>query len=78
MDNAAEVEAIVNRMRPALAGHPSPIQGAALADLLAIWLAGHIVPGKPAETKAARERLLKMHVEMVRKLIPVNEAQIHG
>lgn len=78
MDKAADVEAIVNRMRPVLAGHASPNQGAALADLLAIWLAGHIVPGRPAETNAMRERLLQFHIEMVRKLIPVNAAQVHG
>jgi hypothetical protein len=32
---------IVKRNGKALAGHPAEIQGAALADCLAIWLAGH-------------------------------------
>ena len=74
----AEVEAIVMRARAVLAGHPPALQGAALADLLAMWLAGHIVPGSASKTNAKREALLKMHVEMVCELIPVNDAQIHG
>lgn len=61
-----------------LDGHPSDIQAAVLADLLAIWLVGHIVPGNPAETQATREHLLKLHLEAVRTLIPFNAARIYG
>ena len=71
-----EVEAIVNAVRPLLAGKSSPIQGAALADLLAIWLAGHFATGNQRATAAIRERLLKEHIETVRKLIPLNEEAI--
>lgn len=78
MNELADVEAIVRRARPALAGHPGPNQGAALADLLATWLAGHIIPGDPAETDALREDLLTRHIAAVRDLIPVNAAMIHG
>lgn len=60
----ARAAAIVDRIRPMLAGYHPAEQGAALADLLAIWLAGH-----PAEI---REALLKMHVDKVRELVPVN------
>lgn len=66
---AAVIVEIVERIRPLLAGHHPAIQGAALADLLAIWLAGH-----PA---AFREDLLTMHITKVRELIPVN-ARIIG
>jgi hypothetical protein len=55
-----------------LGGHPAAVQGAALADCLAIWLAGHWCEGE-AERHDLREELLTMHLEKVRELIPVNE-----
>lgn len=60
----------------ALAGRDPMIQGAVLADLVAIWLAGHIVPTDKDLTNKLREDLLAVHVEHVRKLIPVNEAML--
>jgi hypothetical protein len=62
--NAGTVLAVVARIRPMLAGRHPGEQGAILADLLAIWLAGH-----PFEL---REALLDNHVERVRDLIPPN------
>jgi hypothetical protein len=69
---AEDVERLVAKIKPLLAGKPPELQGAALADLLAIWLAGHIAPGDPARTREMREHLLAMHVDEVRELIPVN------
>lgn len=60
---------LVEEIRPLLGGYHPATQGSALADLLAIWLAGH-----PPEY---RKLLLKMHIEMVRELIPEN-ARIMG
>lgn len=57
---------LVARIRPLLAGRPPPVQGAVLAELLSIWLAGH----HPAQI---REPLLQAHLQTVRSLIPVNE-----
>lgn len=74
MTDASDVEPIVERIRPLLAGHPPMVQGAVLADLLAIWIAGHIVVGKPTRTAEIREAFLERHLELVRELIPVNEA----
>jgi hypothetical protein len=54
------------RIRPMLAGYHPAEQGAALADLLAIWLAGY-----PADL---REALLAHHIEQVRELVPANVA----
>jgi hypothetical protein len=51
-----------------LAGRGPAMQGAILADLLAMWLAGH-----PAEV---RESILDLHLEAVRLLVPVNEAML--
>ena len=67
-DQAHEVEAIVEAIRPMLAGKTPEVQGAVLADLLAIFLAGH--------HPELREQLLTMHIEGVRKLIAPNEAAI--
>lgn len=78
MSATRDVALLVDRIRPILAGHPPEIQGAAMADLLGIWLAGHIIHGDPAETSALRARLLATHIELVADLIPINEAEIHG
>jgi len=56
--------------------HPT-LQGAVLAELLSIWIAGHVADTSANSAKLRRE-MLKMHVEQVRKLIPVNAKIIHG
>jgi hypothetical protein len=73
--NAEQVARIVEAIRPLLAGKPPPVQGAALADLLAIWLAGHFAD-TTGDTTRLRETLLKEHVKAVRALIPENEKAI--
>ena len=57
----------------ALGGQPTPIQGAALADLTARWLAGHVIRGDPVETAALRETLLDLQLRTIRELIPLHE-----
>jgi hypothetical protein len=52
------------------------VQGAALADLLAMYLAGHFVDGDAHATKAVREQTLAMLIETVWKLVPINYAQM--
>jgi hypothetical protein len=61
---------IGERVKPLLAGHPPEVQGAVLADLLAIWLVGH--------APALREQMLALHIEMVRELIEPNEKIMFG
>ena len=46
--DAKKVEALVKAVMPLFRGRSVQLQGAALADLLSIWLAGHVVPGIPA------------------------------
>lgn len=60
----AEHAEIVERIRPLLAGKHPALQSSVLADLAAIWLAGH--------DKALRLDLLDAHVALIRELIPVN------
>jgi len=63
---------IIKRIRPLLAGNPAQVQGAVLADLLAMWLAGHVSLKSREATEANREELLAMHIETVRQLVPEN------
>jgi hypothetical protein len=62
------VEAVVEQIRAILSGKPPELQGAALADLLAIFLAGH--------HPKLRDEILRLHIETVRNLIPINEREL--
>ena len=70
--DALAVTAIVEQIKPLLTGKPIAMQGAALADLLAICLAQQHVPGDVDATREARAELLAMHCSMVRGLVEVN------
>ena len=61
--------------RCSLANVPQ-IQGAALADLLAMWLAGHVDRDDPGgkNSDRMREAVLEAHLIAVRALVPVNYA----
>jgi hemerythrin len=67
----------VEAIKHLLARKPPPVQGAILADLLAMWLAGHFAEDDANATRELREQVLTMHCEYVRKLVPVN-AKIIG
>ena len=70
MSSSHEVLRLVDRIKPILVGQPPARQGAALAECLALWLAGHPL--------AAREDLLTMHIATVRLLTPLNAAPLRG
>jgi hypothetical protein len=72
-----EVTNAVERMKPHLAGRTPEVQGAILADLLAIWLAGHQVEGDSDATRALRAGMLAAHLLGVWELVAVN-AKILG
>jgi hypothetical protein len=74
---AEEIAPIVESIRPLLAGKPPELQGAVLADLLAIWLAGHHVAGDEDATRKIRAELLAEHCFAVRQLTSIN-AKIMG
>lgn len=71
----AEVEPIVESIKPLLAGHAPEIQSAVIAELLAIWLHGHqsLDPKKLSlrNLKQFREEMLHRHVEFVRELVEI-------
>lgn len=79
MDDAArESMRLAQSIYPMLAGQPPEVQGAVLADLLSMWLAGHYRGGD-----ALLLRLLEHHVRAVRMILPVQiaalkERQRHG
>lgn len=70
MPGMDDVETLAKAIKPLLAGKSPAIQGAVLADLLALWLAGHVVPGDPAAAEELRAELLARHVRAVIRLVP--------
>jgi hypothetical protein len=67
-----QVEVLVHRIQPILRGRGPELQGAALADLVAMFFAGH--------HPALREEQITLWIECMRNLIPVNEKELfkHG
>lgn len=59
---------LVRRIKPLFAGQGPDLTGVTLAQLLALWLAGH--------HPSARGRLLALHVGAVRDLTPIADAEI--
>lgn len=55
-----------------LYGHEPHLQGMVLADLLATWLAGHVVMGDQEATDKLRAELLANHLSGLSELIAVN------
>jgi hypothetical protein len=68
-------EAAIERIKPILAGRGIAEQSAIIADLLAIWLAGHrILDDKPGAAEAQaqlREEVLANHIALVRSFLPL-------
>jgi len=76
MNKASEESiALAAQIAKMLAGRDPCVQGAALGDLTATWLAGHIVPGDPGATKELRRQLLAQQMELIVNLIPLNERE---
>jgi hypothetical protein len=72
---AEAVDKLVKAIVPLLKGKSVQVQGAALADLLAIWLAGHVNRADPDDSASVREEMLELHLKAVRALIPINYDQ---
>jgi hypothetical protein len=72
-----ETLAIVEQIKPLLAGREPVLQSAVLAELLSLLLAGHWIPGEPAQTATMRRTILETHCTLVWELTEVN-AKIMG
>ena len=70
-DQAREAQALSKAIMPFLAGKDPDVQGAALADLLALYLAGHVVRDDPRATRRLQEELLEAHLKAVWELVPI-------
>jgi uncharacterized membrane protein len=67
-------EAVAKACFPLLAHHGSAVQGAALGELVALHIAGHIVPGDKAQTEYMRALVLEEFMKLVKALVPLVEA----
>jgi hypothetical protein len=65
-----EIEKLTREIGLILHGHDRIVQSAVIADLLAIWLAGH--------APFLRDGVLRRHIKLVRDLVPVNEFAFFG
>ena len=63
-------QGLVSGCRRVLAGEHPIMQGTALAELLALWLAGHQVEAQ------VHEELLAAHMDAVRALLPLAQEEI--
>jgi len=61
----AEIEAILEQIRPLLAGLGSVLQGAVLAELVSMWLAGHLIEEQRRQVEAS----FRDHYQ---NLVPIN------
>ena len=66
-EDADEALAIVERIRPILAGRGPEIQGAVMVELLSMYLAGYYLGGDEGI-----DAILEHTINTVRQLIPVN------
>jgi hypothetical protein len=62
-----EIIDVAEQIRPFLAGRPPEIQGAILAELLSVWIAGHYPGGQQL-----MDAVLETHLRLVRQMIPTN------
>jgi hypothetical protein len=86
MNDAARAASLtqekVDQIGPILHGLGPEVQSAILADLVASWLAGHLVfhPSTSEvhreQTESARGLLLAGWLELVHDLVPVNQERI--
>jgi hypothetical protein len=67
---AKTVGSISARMHPSLAGQSPEVQGAVLAELVSLWIAGH--------HPDLREDLLDGWIALVRALVPISEKGMFG
>ena len=75
-----EIQALCDKLFPVVSPllanqHPS-VQGGALADLVATWIAGHFVQGYVPATRGLRAALLSDFLMSVERLVPVCAEEI--
>lgn len=71
-DEKRTMEDLVAQIKPLLAGRHPEVVSAVLADLVSIWLAGHVAPDSKAATESHRRELLTLFFGLVTELVPIN------
>jgi hypothetical protein len=72
-EESAYALGLAERLKPVFAGKPDGVVGAALAELMATYLAAHVMPGDLKEEHVMREEILTMWCETVRALLAVRD-----
>ena len=69
---------LVEKIRPLLAGHPPQVQSGALADLVAMWLAGHQYRNNLdlLDVVELRKVLFARWSKTMWELVPINSAAV--
>lgn len=75
-EHTEQVEALAGALGELLHGEDPRVVGGALADVLAMYIAGHVVFGNAEATMRVRTAALALHIDIVQSLIPVNAADI--
>jgi hypothetical protein len=70
-----EIEKRAVQLHDRVKGMPAEYQSAVIAHLLATWIAGHRSDDQAA-LAVFREQLLQDHIELVRQIIPLEDARI--
>ena len=63
---------LVEAIKPHFEGKPAQVQGAALAEMLSLWLAGHVNQNNPDKSDRVRKAVLEEHLKTVWQLVPIN------
>jgi hypothetical protein len=77
---ADRAEEVSRQIEPLLAGLGPDVQGAILANLTAMWLAGHMAEDHDdhAMTATVRMKILQLHMEAVCSLIAPSERELRA
>jgi hypothetical protein len=73
---------LMEELRPFLVGKGPEVQSSALAELTSVWLAGMFLTNRKTgdvdreATDQMREHALKVFIQTVRELVPLNEELI--
>jgi hypothetical protein len=65
------IEHMSQQCRLVLAGLPPEVQGAVLGEVVATWIAGHVITDEPGATDRLRKRLTVEHCKLVTDLVIV-------
>jgi len=75
-EEIVEIQMLVHSIHELLKGRDPTLIGAVLADLLSLWLGGHIDLDSKNGTHRIRAELLRIHIRTVEQMIPLSAKEI--